>query len=99
MARHITNDSKQRADWSIERASNQVQTMLSSSRSAWSRSRRRRGRRPHGMLGVALKIEIIDGMARNKAWDNALTLKRASRSHAKTGLWLELLEEQTPCCF
>ena len=64
MARQITNDSKQRADWSIERASNQVQTMLSSSRSAWSRSRRRRGRRPHGMLGIVLKIEIIVVMAK-----------------------------------
>ena len=36
MARQTTNSSKQRADWSIERASNQVQTTLSSSRSAWS---------------------------------------------------------------
>ena len=59
------NSRKQRADWSIERASNQVQTILSSSRSAWSRSRRRRGRRPHGMLGIALKIQIIHAMARN----------------------------------
>ena len=33
-----------------------LKTMVSSSHLAWSRSRRRRGRRPHGMLGVALKI-------------------------------------------
>ena len=43
---------------------NQVQTMLSSSRLAWSRSRRRRDRRPHGMLGIVLKIEIIVVMAK-----------------------------------
>ena len=64
MARQIRNSRKQRFDWSIERASNQVQTMMSSSRSAWSRSRRRRGRRPHRMLVVVLKIEIIAGMAK-----------------------------------
>ena len=34
VARQITNSSKKRADWSIERASKQVQTTLSSSRSA-----------------------------------------------------------------
>ena len=33
--------------------------MLSSSRSAWSRSRRRRGRRPHEMLGVAGNAGVV----------------------------------------
>ena len=61
---HILNHSEQTAHWSIEEASNQVKTTLSSSRSAWSRSRRRRGRRPHGMLGIVLKIEIIAVMAK-----------------------------------
>ena len=30
----------------------------------WSRQRRRRDRRPHGMLGIVLKIEIIVVMAK-----------------------------------
>ena len=58
------NSSEQTAAWSSEKASKQVKTPLASSRSALSRSRRRRGRRPHGMLGIAWKTYIIDGMAR-----------------------------------
>ena len=49
---------------SAQAAHSSVKTMLSSSCSAWSRSRRRRGRRPHGMLGFVWCVWIIDEMVR-----------------------------------
>ena len=55
-----TQSREQTADWIIEKAISHVKTTLSSSRSAWSRSRRRRGRRPHGMLEFAANVLIID---------------------------------------
>ena len=55
-----TQSSEQTADWIIEKARSHVKTTLSSSRSAWSRSRCRRGRRPHGMLEFASNVLIID---------------------------------------
>ena len=55
-----TQSSEQTADWIIEKASSHVKTTLSFSRSAWSRSRRRRGRRPHGMLELVSNVFIID---------------------------------------
>ena len=79
--------SEQTANWSIETASSKVKTTLSSCRSAWSRSRRRRGRRPHEVFGFASNIFIIDGELR-KTFGQFSTLKRASRSLAKTGLFL-----------
>ena len=80
----MLNHSEQTADWSIEEASNQVKTTLSSSRSAWSRSRRRRGRRPHEVFGFASNVLIIDGELR-KTVGQCSTLKLFSRSLAKTG--------------
>ena len=50
---------------SVQAAHSSVKTMLSSSCSAWSRPRRRRGRRPHGMLGFVSNAQIIDGIVRN----------------------------------
>ena len=61
-----------------------MKTALSSSRSAWSRSRRRRGRRPHEVFGFASNVLIIDGEFR-KTFGQCSTLKRASHSLAKTG--------------
>ena len=61
-----------------------MKTALSSCRSAWSRSRRRRGRRPHEVFGFASNVLIIDGELR-KTFGQCSTLKRASRSLAKTG--------------
>ena len=78
--------SEQTANWSIEKASSKVKTALSSCRSAWSRSRRRRGRRPHEVFGFASNVLIIDGELR-KTFGQCSTLKRASRSLAKTGFW------------
>ena len=79
--------SEQTANCSIEKASSEVETALSSCRSAWSRSRRRRGRRPHEVFGFASNVLIIDGELR-KTFGQCSTLKRASRSLAKTGLHL-----------
>ena len=79
--------SEQTANWSIEKASSKVKTALSSCRSAWSRSRRRRGRRPHEVFGFASNVLIIDGELR-KTFGQCSTLKRASRSLAKTGFKL-----------
>ena len=50
---------------SAQAAHSSVKTMLSSSCSAWSRSRRRRGRRPHDMLGVAPNSQTTDGTVRS----------------------------------
>ena len=72
------------ANWSIEKASSKVKTALSSCHSAWSRSRRRRGRRPHEVFGFASNVLIIDGELR-KTFGQCSTLKRASRFLAKTG--------------
>ena len=55
-----TQSSEQTADWIIEKASSHVKTTLSPSRSAWSRSRRRRGRRPHGMLEFVANVLNVD---------------------------------------
>ena len=77
--------SEQTPNWSIEKASSKVKTALSSCRSAWSRSRRRRGRRPHEVFGFASNVLIIDGELRT-TFGQCSTLKRASRSLAKTGL-------------
>ena len=63
-----------------------MKTALSSCRSAWSRSRRRRGRRPHEVFGFASNVLIIDGELR-KTFGRCSTLKRASRSLAKTGFY------------
>ena len=64
---------------------------------AWSRQRRRRGRRPHDVhvrcLEVHGTIHMMHMMAAKsatwsylkRAWDNDLTFERASRSLAKTG--------------
>ena len=76
--------SEQTANWSIDKASSKVKTVFSSCRSAWSRSRRRRGRRPHEVFGFASNVLIIDGELR-KTFGQCSTLKRASRSLAKTG--------------
>ena len=76
--------SEQTANWSIEKASSKVNTALSSCRSAWSRSRRRRGRRPHEVFGFASNVLIIDAELR-KSLGQFSTLERASRSLAKTG--------------
>ena len=77
--------SEQTANWSIEKASSKLKTTLSSCHSAWSRSRRRRGRRPHEVFGFASNVLIIDGELR-KTFGQCSKLKRASRSLAKTGL-------------
>ena len=50
---------------SVQAAHSSVKAMLSSSCSAWSRSRRRRGRRPHDMLGVASNSQTTDGTVRS----------------------------------
>ena len=50
---------------SVQAAHSSVKTMLSSSCSAWSRSRRRRGRRPHDMLGGTLNSETMNGTIRS----------------------------------
>ena len=78
--------SEQTASWSIEKASSKVKIALSSCRSAWSRSRRRRGRRPHEVFGFASNGLIIDGELR-KTFGQCSILKRASRSLAKTGFF------------
>ena len=79
-----TPSSDQTANWSIDKGSSNVKTSFSSCRSAWSRSRHRRGRRPHEVFGFASNVLIIDGEFR-KTFGQCSTLKRASRSLAKTG--------------
>ena len=62
----------------------------------WSRQRRRRGRRPHEMIGVAWTSQNLHGKRRlvaksttwsysKRGWDNDLAFERASHSLAKTG--------------
>ena len=64
---------------------------------AWSRPRRRRGRRPHQLQEswsrFVLLVPFIFGHCVGFGWTmflQGLSFKRASRSHAKTGLYFSV---------